>query len=76
MLLEAIRACFGTLPAPAPPLFAPAGPPAEDLRDARMRARAWALMSAEAPRPAVYIPGLQAHACPVQHFSSPQPIKA
>ena len=35
--LEAVRALFGALPAPVPPLFAApaASPPADDPRDAR-----------------------------------------
>ncbi len=58
MVLEAIRSLFGSLPAAAGPLFS-ASAASEDLKDAKMRVRAWALMSSQAKQPAVHIPGLQ-----------------
>jgi hypothetical protein len=64
VLLEAIRACFGALPPPPKPLFAPWVPPAEDPKERRMRTRAWALLTADAQRPTVHVPGLQACAHP------------
>lgn len=59
--MEAIKSMFACLPSAAGPLFS-ATPASEDLKDAKMRARAWALVSSEAKRPAVSIPGLQV--CP------------
>lgn len=58
MVLETIRALFGSLPAAAGPLFS-ASPTSEDWKDVKMRARAWALMSSKAKQAAVFIPGLQ-----------------
>jgi hypothetical protein len=58
VVLEAIRALFGSLPAAAGPLFS-ASPTSEDWKDVKMRARAWALMSSKAKQAAVFIPGLQ-----------------
>lgn len=61
MVLEAIKAMFGCLPPAAGHLFAASSSaaPSEDPRDAKMRARAWALVSSEAKQPAVHVPGLQ-----------------
>ncbi|KAK9919131.1 hypothetical protein WJX75_009619 [Coccomyxa subellipsoidea] len=61
VVLEAIRALFGSLPAAAGPLFS-ASPTSEDWKDVKMRARAWALMSSKAKQAAVFIPGLQSEA--------------
>ena len=58
VVMEAIKSMFGCLPSAAGPLFS-AAPGSEDLKDAKMRARAWALVSSEAKRPAVYTAGLQ-----------------
>ncbi|CAL8471398.1 g10940 [Coccomyxa elongata] len=61
VMMEAIKSMFGCLPSAVGPLFS-AAPASEDLKDAKMRARAWALVSSEAKRPAVSIPGLQSEA--------------
>jgi hypothetical protein len=59
VVLEAIRALFGSLPYPAPGLFAASPAQSEDARDGKRRARAWLLVSSEAKRPSTYIPGSQ-----------------
>ena len=59
MVVEAIKALFGSLPSGSGPLFS-AAPLLEDNRkDIRLKARAWKLVSHEAKQPLPALPGSQ-----------------
>ncbi len=59
MVVEAIKALFGSLPSGSGPLFSAATPPEDSRRDVRLKARAWKLVSHEAKQALPVPPGSQ-----------------
>ena len=67
MVVEAIKALFGSLPSASGPLFAAPPVPEEGRKEVLRKTRAWRLVSHEAKQALPAIPGAQvpAPACPI-----------
>ena len=59
MVVEAIKAIFGSLPSAPGSLFASASPSEEGRKEIRRKARAWKLASHEAKQALPAVPGAQ-----------------
>lgn len=63
VVMEAVKALFGSLPSASGPLFSTAAAPEDSRRDVRTKARAWKLVSHEAKQALPAIRGTQVGAC-------------
>ena len=59
VVVEAIKALFGSLPSASGHLFAAASVPQEGRNEVRRKARAWKLVSHEAKQALPAVPGVQ-----------------
>ena len=59
VVVEAIKALFGSLPSGSGPLFSAASLPEDNRKDVRLKARAWKLVSHEAKQALPALPGSQ-----------------
>ena len=59
VVVEAIKALFGSLPSGSGPLFSAAPLPEDNQKDIRLKARAWKLVSHEAKQALPALPGSQ-----------------
>ena len=59
MVVEAIKALFGSLPSGSGPLFSAARLPEDNRKDVRLKARAWKLVSHEAKQALPALPQSQ-----------------